>query len=132
MTAEQADNDTKDDNEQAKTENDDQKTDGKDTDFTYGEDETQDFVDRDKIDFDPADGLYTGSAVTGDSDIPGPSEKDIREAQEEMDEDEDGDAGAKKAAEKYIEDNDVDLEEAQKGEAIAGSAKASGDKGDDS
>lgn len=40
----------------------------------YGEDESQDFVDRSIIDFDPADGLYTGTAVDGTSEIPGPHE----------------------------------------------------------
>jgi hypothetical protein len=100
-------------------------------DLTYGEDDSQDFVDRDKIDFDPAEGLYTGSAVDGDSDIPGPNEAEIREAQENLGDDQDGDAGAKAAAEKFIEENDVDLEEAKKGEAIAGSAQSSGSKADD-
>ena len=36
------------------------------------EDEDHDFVDQSKIDFDPDDGLYSGTAVTGSSDIPGP------------------------------------------------------------
>ncbi len=35
-----------------------------------------DYVDRSKIDFDPDDGLYTGTAVDGTSDIPGPHEQD--------------------------------------------------------
>jgi hypothetical protein len=35
-------------------------------------DETQDFVDQSKIDFDPDDGLYAGTAVDGSSEIPGP------------------------------------------------------------
>jgi hypothetical protein len=35
-------------------------------------DESQDFVDQSKIDFDPDEGLYSGTAVTGDSEIPGP------------------------------------------------------------
>lgn len=91
-----------------------------DSDFKYGEDETQDFVDRSKIDFDPEDGLYTGSAVDGTSDIPGPSEGDIRKAQEEQGGDAGTNAGQKAAGEKFIEDNDVDLDEANKGEAIAG------------
>lgn len=99
--------------------------DGK-SDFKYGEDESQDFVDRSKIDFDPEDGLYTGTAITGDSDIPGPSETAIREAQDDLGDDQSGNDGAKAAAEKYIEENDVDLEEAKKGEAIAGSAHGGG------
>jgi hypothetical protein len=36
------------------------------------DDESQDFVDQSKIDFDPDDGLYTGTAVTGGTEIPGP------------------------------------------------------------
>lgn len=101
-----------------------------DGDFKYGEDETQDFVDRSKIDFDPEDGLYTGSAVDGTSDIPGPSEGDIREAQEEQGDDAGPNSGEKAAAEKFIEENDVDLDEARKGEAIAGSAQGKQQSGD--
>ncbi len=41
----------------------------------YGADETQDYVDRSLIDFDPADGLYSGTAVDGTSEIPGPHER---------------------------------------------------------
>lgn len=40
----------------------------------YGEDESQDYVDRSKLDFDPEDGLYTGTAVTGESEIPNPED----------------------------------------------------------
>ncbi len=32
-------------------------------------------VDRDKVDFDPDDGLYSGTAVDGTSEIPGPHEE---------------------------------------------------------
>ena len=35
-------------------------------------DESQDFVDQSKIDFDPDEGLYSGTAVNGESEIPGP------------------------------------------------------------
>lgn len=35
-------------------------------------DEEQSFVDKSKIDFDPDDGLYSGTAVDGSSEIPGP------------------------------------------------------------
>jgi hypothetical protein len=38
--------------------------------------ESHQFVDRSKIDFDPEDGLYTGTAVEGTSEIPGPHEQD--------------------------------------------------------
>jgi hypothetical protein len=36
----------------------------------------QEYVDRSKIDFDPDDGLYTGTAVEGTSDIPGSTSED--------------------------------------------------------
>jgi hypothetical protein len=36
------------------------------------EDESQDFVDKSKLDFDPDDGIYSGTAVDGSSEIPGP------------------------------------------------------------
>lgn len=36
------------------------------------EDENHQFVDQSNIDFDPDDGLYSGTAVDGSSDIPGP------------------------------------------------------------
>ena len=39
-------------------------------------DESQDFVDQSKIDFDPDDGLYSGTAVDGTSEIPGPHAED--------------------------------------------------------
>ena len=35
-------------------------------------DESQDFVDTSKIDFDPDEGVYSGTAVDGTSEIPGP------------------------------------------------------------
>jgi len=35
-------------------------------------DENHEFVDQSKIDFDPDDGLYSGTAVTGETEIPGP------------------------------------------------------------
>jgi len=36
------------------------------------EDESQSFVDQSKIDFDPDEGVYSGTAVDGTSEIPGP------------------------------------------------------------
>jgi len=36
------------------------------------DDEDHDFVDQSKIDFDPDDGLYSGTSVDGESEIPGP------------------------------------------------------------
>jgi hypothetical protein len=39
------------------------------------EGDEQDYIDRSSIDFDPDDGLYSGTAVDGTSRIPGPHEK---------------------------------------------------------
>jgi hypothetical protein len=36
------------------------------------DDEDHDFIDKSKADFDPDDGLYSGTAVDGESEIPGP------------------------------------------------------------
>ena len=36
----------------------------------------QEYLDRSKLDFDPDDGLYSGTAVDGESEIPGPHEAD--------------------------------------------------------
>jgi hypothetical protein len=41
-----------------------------------GDEDGPEYLDRSKLDFDPDDGLYTGTAVEGTSDIPGPHEKD--------------------------------------------------------
>jgi hypothetical protein len=55
-------------------------------------DEDQSFVDTSKIDFDPDDGLYSGTAVDGSSEIPGPhqdnesGEVDYDEARKEAEE----------------------------------------------
>jgi hypothetical protein len=38
-------------------------------------DDGQVYVDREKIDFDPEEGLYSGTAVHGGTDIPGPHEQ---------------------------------------------------------
>jgi len=35
----------------------------------------QHYVDRSKIDFDPEDGLLSGTAISGETDIPGPHER---------------------------------------------------------
>lgn len=43
-------------------------------------DDGQLYVDRSLIDFDPADGLYTGTAVDGTSRIPGPHEREQTQA----------------------------------------------------
>jgi hypothetical protein len=55
-------------------------------------DEDQSFVDQSKIDFDPDDGLYSGTAVDGSSEIPGPhqdgesGEVNLDEARQEAEE----------------------------------------------
>jgi len=36
----------------------------------------QEYLDRSNLEFDPDDGLYSGTAVDGTSDIPGPHEAD--------------------------------------------------------
>ncbi|MDQ2749503.1 MAG: hypothetical protein ABI775_01990 [Pseudonocardiales bacterium] len=41
-----------------------------------GETAEPEYLDRSKLDFDPDDGLYTGTAVEGTTEIPGPHEKD--------------------------------------------------------
>lgn len=38
------------------------------------QDDGQDYIDRSAIDFDPDDGLLSGTAIDGTSDIPGPHE----------------------------------------------------------
>jgi hypothetical protein len=43
-------------------------------------DDGQLYIDRSKIDFDPADGLYSGTAVDGTTEIPGPHEHEQSEA----------------------------------------------------
>jgi hypothetical protein len=55
-------------------------------------DEDQSFVDTSKIDFDPDEGLYSGTAVDGSSEIPGPhqdkesGEVNMDEARQEAEE----------------------------------------------
>jgi hypothetical protein len=39
------------------------------------EDDGQDYIDRSSIDFDPDDGLLSGTAIDGTSNIPGPHEQ---------------------------------------------------------
>lgn len=36
----------------------------------------EEYLDRSKLDFDPDDGLYSGTAVDGSTEIPGPHERD--------------------------------------------------------
>ena len=52
-----------------------QETDGQEADQAQERD-GHDYVDRSKIDFDPDDGHYTGTAIDGTSDIPGSHESD--------------------------------------------------------
>ncbi len=54
-------------------------------------DDAHQYVDRSTIDFDPDDGLYTGTAVEGTSEIPGPHEQgDDTETDTETDSRSDG------------------------------------------
>jgi hypothetical protein len=53
------------------------------------EDDGQIYVERDKIDFDPDDGLLSGTAIDGTSDIPG-SEGDSDSTEGDSDSDEGG------------------------------------------
>lgn len=48
-----------------------------------GETNEPEYLDRSKLDFDPDDGLYTGTAVEGTTEIPGPHEKDGDDEQEQ-------------------------------------------------
>lgn len=52
------------------------------------------YVDREQIDFDPEEGLYSGTAVHGGTDIPGPHEQvdDIDPNEADGDAENDGDA----------------------------------------
>ena len=56
------------------------------------------YLDRDKLEFDPDDGLYSGTAVDGTSEIPGPHEQGT----------DDGDDGAGEGAETAGEWSGVD------------------------
>ncbi|HKC28227.1 MAG TPA: hypothetical protein VKB75_09465 [Jatrophihabitans sp.] len=60
------------------------------------DDEDHQFVDQSKIDFDPDDGLYSGTAVDGNSEIPGPHLD--QDSGEVGDASEAGDAGAGQAS----------------------------------
>lgn len=51
------------------------------------------YNDRDKLDFDPDEGLYTGTAVTGDTEIPGEHER-VDDVPLEDEDDDSGDESA--------------------------------------
>jgi hypothetical protein len=76
--------------EQASQQDEQQQSDGK-IGLDRSDDE-QSFVDKSKIDFDPDDGLYSGTAVDGSSEIPGPhqdgesGEVNLDEAKQEAEE----------------------------------------------
>ncbi|MCW2594487.1 MAG: hypothetical protein JWP39_375 [Jatrophihabitans sp.] len=68
-------------------------------------DDGQEYLDRDKLDFDPDDGLYSGTAVDGTSEIPGPhdhegDEDSITKQAEQMAKDEGTDQDHVQAAPK--------------------------------
>jgi hypothetical protein len=102
------------------------------------DDEEQSFVDKSKIDFDPDDGLYSGTAVDGSSEIPGPhqdnesGEVDYDEARREAEEggvDPEDTPAAKspvaKAAEAEREGNDGGGEQEDPGDANVDEEKES-------
>jgi hypothetical protein len=65
---------------------DEQQSAGDDQHTEYGGDDGHIYVDRDKIDFDPEDGLLAGTAVDGTSDIPGsPSNDDDEDTNDNAD-----------------------------------------------
>ncbi len=92
------------------------------------DDEEQDFVDQSKIDFDPDDGLYSGTAVDGNSEIPGPhldgetgelSQEDIqRQAEEEAGDVDPADTPAAKSsvAKAAERDNEEQSDESEESE----------------
>ncbi|MEO9138014.1 MAG: hypothetical protein ABI345_03010 [Jatrophihabitans sp.] len=83
-----------------------------DIDYNYGDgnDDGQDYVDRSVIDFDPKDGLFTGTAVDGTSDIPDPDDADEAEVEKAKAELDGGEAGQDGAASDH---SDGDTSEAQ-------------------
>src|SRR5579875_2005372 len=54
------------------------------------DDDGQDYIDRSTIDFDPDEGLLSGTAITGDSDIPGPHERGEDGQGDEQSDEQDG------------------------------------------
>ena len=76
------------------------------------EDDGQIYVDRDKVDFDPDDGLLSGTALDGTSDIPGSESNDDGESDE-------GDEGGEAA------DAETPDEQSEPAEAEASSAHES-------
>ena len=66
------------------------------------EDDGQSYVDRDKIDFDPDDGLLSGTAIDGTSEIPGPHKEPQKQ-------DDGGEAGT------TTDESDSDSDEAADG-----------------
>lgn len=64
------------------------------------EDDGQEYLDRSKLDFDPDDGLYSGTAVDGNSEIPGPHEADgYSESGDEVELGDNAEAGKHRAEE---------------------------------
>jgi hypothetical protein len=82
-------------------------------------DESQDFVDQSKIDFDPDDGLYSGTAVDGTSEIPGPHADD-------------GDEGSVMEQAKEMAGDDPPESEGQIGTMMRSMSKKDDESADDS
>ncbi|WP_375497596.1 hypothetical protein [uncultured Jatrophihabitans sp.] len=85
------DRDSASDDDDAKADDDTKSDDTKSEDQPEGPDAEPVYNDRDKLDFDPDEGFYTGTAVTGDTDIPGEHElvDDVPEADENSSDDDD-------------------------------------------
>lgn len=94
MTEQETDQETRQASQQASRQ-DEQRSEQQQSEGKVGldrSDEEQIFVDQSKIDFDPDDGLYSGTAVDGSSEIPGPhqdgdsGEVNLDEAKQQADE----------------------------------------------
>jgi hypothetical protein len=74
-------------------------------------DDGQEYLDRDKLDFDPDDGLYSGTAVDGTSEIPGPHDEEgdeesiIAQAKEMAPDDASGEAGSSQSGPGQTDDS---------------------------
>jgi hypothetical protein len=66
------------------------------------------YVDRDKIDFDPEDGLYSGTAVHGGTDIPGPHEQVDDIDPEDVSDGSDDESGSESDSESDSDDESAD------------------------
>jgi hypothetical protein len=84
------------------------------------EDDGQVYVDRDVVDFDPDDGLLSGTAIDGTSDIPGSEDSD-EGAQESADGGQD--AAQDEAGDEHSDESEEDTEGSEKSQESRESAK---------